>query len=139
MFHASFEDLSKDFLRMEFSDCQEITHPGEKQSFFLILKGQVIVISEERIYKKVGLMVRKKRKIKAKAARAGEEGGEQVEPDENEQIVKFETDFPYEEVGKGEYKAVSGEGVTFGNDKTLSGRNFRPSFALSAAPETVIV
>lgn len=29
-------------------------------------------------------MVRKKRKIKAKAARAGEEGGEQVEPDENE-------------------------------------------------------
>ena len=105
------------------------------------------MISEERIYKKVGQMVRKKRKMKAKAAQAAEEAGVDAEPGSGadqeaadaEQAVKFETDFPYEEVGKGEYKAVSGEGTTFGNDKTLSGRNFRPSFALTAAAETVIV
>lgn len=91
--------------------------------------------------------MRKARKIRAKAAQAAQEAGEEVpaaaegeqDGEDGETALKFQTDFPYEEVGKGEYKALSGEGVTFGNDKTLTGRNFRPSFALAAAPETVIV
>lgn len=147
MFHATIKDLARDFQRQEFTDCQEITHPGEKQTIYLILKGQVIVISEERILKKVRQLVRKKRKLKAKAKQAAEEAGEdpaavaggEQDGGEEEQTMKFETDFPYEEIGKGEYKALSNEGATFGNDKTLTGKNYRPSYAIAAAPETVVV
>ena len=42
-------------------------------------------------------------------------------------------------MNKSEYKTVNEVGATFGNDKLVSGRNFRPSFVLSSAPETVIV
>lgn len=42
-------------------------------------------------------------------------------------------------MNKSEYKTVNEVGATFGNDKLVSGRNFRPSFVLSSAQETVIV
>ena len=94
-------------------------------------------------------MVRKKRRKREKAEREGEAEQEPAKAegtpdgeatnDAEAELPAFETDFPFDEVNKSEYKTVNEVGATFGNDKLVSGRNFRPSFVLSSAQETVVV
>lgn len=49
------------------------------------------------------------------------------------------TDFPFTIVSSSDYKKLSQVGRTFGNDKIVSGKNFRPSYALSLTPQTILV
>lgn len=54
-------------------------------------------------------------------------------------VSDFKSDFPFEILSKGDYKVAEEIGTTFGNDKILTGKNFRPSFVVSATPDTVIL
>ena len=50
-----------------------------------------------------------------------------------------ETDFPFENLSKSDYKLLLTPGLTFGNDKIITSKNFRPSYALSISKETKII
>ena len=54
-------------------------------------------------------------------------------------LIASNTDFPFESMSKADYKIVNQAGLTFGNDKIVTGKNYRPSFALSVSPETLVV
>jgi len=54
-------------------------------------------------------------------------------------LAVLATDFPFETIGKADYKLLNREGLTFGNDKVITGKNFRPSYALAVAKETIVV
>jgi hypothetical protein len=49
------------------------------------------------------------------------------------------TDFQFDEINKSDYKTLDIEGSSFGNDKLVSNRSFRPSFVISITSETVVV
>ena len=49
------------------------------------------------------------------------------------------SDFPFEIINKTDYKIVDEIGATFGNDKILTLRNFRPSYVMATEDETVIL
>lgn len=42
-------------------------------------------------------------------------------------------------MNKADYKVIQTAGLTFGNDKIFTGKNFRPSYVLSLSNDTVIV
>jgi len=54
-------------------------------------------------------------------------------------VSTFVSDFPFESLNKGDYKDLCECGDMFGNDKILSSKNFRPSYVVSGAPDTVIL
>lgn len=47
--------------------------------------------------------------------------------------------FPFDQLPKTEFKAIDQPGLTFGNDKVVTARNYRPSFALSSGESTVVL
>lgn len=50
-----------------------------------------------------------------------------------------DTHFPYDILPKSEYKVIDTPGLTYGNDKVVTGRNYRPSFAMSVGESTKIL
>ena len=70
---------------------------------FYLVEGMVAVISEERTKKKITVQVRRTRKQRLKDI----EAGNIEDPDEVEGGVKFETDFPFDILSKGDFKKVS--------------------------------
>lgn len=42
-------------------------------------------------------------------------------------------------INSGDYKIIDEAGQTFGNDRILTSKNFRPSYVLSLSEKTVIV
>jgi hypothetical protein len=59
--------------------------------------------------------------------------------EEELEIELLKTDFPFDDIYKQDYKILNTPGLTFGNDKVISGKKFRPSFALSMGQETQIL
>ena len=53
MFKNNLDQMATEFKLFRFADCEQVSHPGEKTTLFVILQGQVNVISDEKIYKKV--------------------------------------------------------------------------------------
>lgn len=51
----------------------------------------------------------------------------------------MKTDFPWDQLTKIDYKLLKDPGLTFGNDKIITGKNFRPSYALSISDQTLIL
>ena len=49
------------------------------------------------------------------------------------------TDFPFESISKADYKFNEQPGATFGNDKIITGKNYRPSYVLALSKKTTIV
>ena len=49
------------------------------------------------------------------------------------------TEFPYDEVSKAEQKTFNVPGSTFGNDKVVSGKSFRPSYAMAIENCTCVI
>lgn len=47
--------------------------------------------------------------------------------------------FPFEQLPKSEFKAIDQPGQTFGNDKVVTARNYRPSFAMSSGETTLVL
>ena len=47
--------------------------------------------------------------------------------------------FPFETLPKTEYKLIDLPGLTFGNDKVVTARNYRPSFGMSCSETAVIL
>jgi len=125
--------MSKDFRLYEFRDCAEVTHPSEKQTIYVVMQGAVHVIADEKTIKRVAFEV-KKAKRKFKKLKEKEELGELMEP-----LKRPKTFFPYEEINKTEYKVFENEGITFGNDKIITTKGFRPSFGIAIGDQTQIL
>lgn len=70
--------------------------------------------------------MRRTRKKRAKDI----EDGTIENPDDVEGGIQFESDFPVDILTKGDYKKVT-EGQTFGNNKILTSKSWRPSFVLA--------
>lgn len=51
MFKKDLKNMSKCFGIKTFKDCEEVTTPGSKETIYLLIKGAINVISDERIYK----------------------------------------------------------------------------------------
>ena len=58
--------MSEHFILQTYEDCQDVTFPKIKDMIYLLLKGQVHVISEERNYKNVQREIKKTRKKRDK-------------------------------------------------------------------------
>ena len=102
--------------------------PQTKDLIYILLRGRVAIISEDRVYTEVKRETKrsrwKRKKDREKRAAEGKEGEPVIED-------AVPTDFPFEneKVNKADYKVLDELGTTFGNDKLISGKNFRPSFA----------
>lgn len=51
-------------------------------------------------------------------------------PEKNNEPDVFKSDFPTEEFGKNDYKKAL-VNMTFGNDKVITNKGFRPSYGIS--------
>lgn len=107
------------------------------------MEGQVNIIAEERNYKKVNLLVRRLRKKRQRAKEmdplglnqeAEEKPQDGAEGDEN----AFHSDFPHDFLAKPEYKRIT-ENLTFGNDKIITNKAFRPSFGVAEGELTKVL
>lgn len=119
---------------VDFKDCEMVTQPKEQNILFYVVEGSCAVISEERIKKKITVHVRRTRKKRAKAI----EDGTLENPDDKSQGAVFESDFPYDILTKGDYKKII-EGQTFGNNKILTSKSWRPSFVLGIGEQIKII
>jgi hypothetical protein len=54
-------------------------------------------------------------------------------------MKEMTTEFPHDEVSKSEQKLVNTPGSTFGNDKVISGKSFRPSYAMAIEGGTCVI
>ena len=59
--------MAKHFNMKVYNDWDEVTYPNVKDMIYLIIKGQVCIISDERIQKKAKTEVRRTRKKRQKA------------------------------------------------------------------------
>ena len=59
-------------------------------------------------------------------------------PEENEHTPLL-TDFPFEAISKADFRLIEEPGVTFGNDKIVTSRNYRPAYVMSISNETTIL
>lgn len=190
MFRSQIEKMSSHFSVHKFGDCDIVTEPTEKNYIFMVLRGSVVIIGDERTHKTSNRQVRKTRhrrkkaeekrqaEIEAGLAAPDEEVAEEeaapekpkaADPEKDPAAAKkeakkaaaaaaeaaakavaeaealaalipeFVSDFPFEMLNKSDYKLVDEVGTTFGNDKILSARNFRPSYVVSAATDTVVL
>lgn len=138
MFAGLIEDMRSHFTLTQFQDCAEVTHPSEKMTLYILMCGSVNIISDERVFNKAGFEVKKKRrKVAKQKAKDLAEGKEKNENEGPEEIVL--TDFPFAEINKTDFKVFDVEGMTFGNDKIVTTKGFRPSFGMTAALDTRIL
>jgi len=65
-----------------FSDAEEVTNPGIKQMVYLLLQGDIGLISEERVYKATTREIKKiRRKRERERLKRLEEGEDPKEPE----------------------------------------------------------
>ncbi len=103
---------------------------------YILLEGGLSIIADEKIYKRINFEVRKKRRRREKAI---EKARDQGNMDEVNNLQKTESDYPIEEISKSEFRILDHPGNTFGNDKVISSKNFRPSFGLSCSEVTKVL
>jgi hypothetical protein len=110
--------------------------PKENQNMFVVLKGNVNVIASETVYNSFlqGIKKRRKKRHKEHRKKIRTIGENYMEFEK----VKFETDFPDDESKSNDYKKL-GVNDLFGNDKLITNKGFRPSFALSEGIITVVL
>ena len=60
--------MSEQFTIHYYSDCDPVINPRDTENVYLVLEGQVNIIAEERVYKKVLHIVKRTRKKRQKAA-----------------------------------------------------------------------
>ena len=132
MFKSNIENMGKNFGISTFSDCEEVTSPASKQTIYLLMKGAVTILGDDRTYKNAVREVKKFRRKREKAREAGEEPKKTNEPPPL-------TDFQFNEFSKSDYKIIDVIGSSFGNDKIVTNKSFRPSYVMSIRSETVIV
>ena len=149
MFKILINDMASSFKLFEYEDLKEVTNPSEKDTIYVLLEGEVHVIADDRAYKKIKVEIRKFRKLKAKiemlkeqAKAAGElsenEEEKEKEAEGTQEEPSIETDFPFDEISKFDYKSMAEPG-SFGNDKIITSKGFRPSYAISVGPSTKVL
>ena len=94
------------------------------------MQGGVHIIADEKIVKRVAFEV-KKAKRKYNKLKQKEAMGDLLEP-----LKRPKSFFPYEEINKTEYKVFGDQGMTFGNDKIVTTKGFRPSFGIAIGDHT---
>ena len=104
---------------------------------FLVVQGSVNVINSESDYKEMDSLIKKSRKKKDKEMKnlINVYGKEYVDAKIE---IKFETDFPTNNYRNKEYKRVR-VNQTFGNDKLVTNKGYRPSFVISEGISTVVL
>jgi len=80
MFKNNIGNMSKNFVISSFGDCEEVTTPANKLTIFLLIKGAVTILSDERTYKNAVREVKKFRRKRERALEAGEEPKKTNEP-----------------------------------------------------------
>lgn len=141
--------MAPSFKLYEYEDLLEVTNPTEKDTIYVLLEGIVHIIADDRTYKKIKVEIRRFRKLKAKiemlkeqAKAAGEisenEKEEEKKEDQEEGEPPIQSDFPFVEINKFDYKPMNEKG-SFGNDKIITSRGFRPSYAISVGPSTKVL
>lgn len=134
MFSRVISTMQSHFKLYEYRDCEEVTNPTNRELMYVIMSGRVSLISDDRIYKRTNFEIKKARKKRKKAIQKIEdEGGE---PAEKAALLGVIDDFPYEIINKTEYKIIEEPGTTFGNDRIMSAKNYRPTFGLSCGLST---
>ena len=105
--------------------------PKDNQTIYFVIQGQVNVIAEEKIFKKLMTEIRRVRKRRMMEQKLQEEE-EEVENPFLEAVDQedFVSDFPTEMIKKNEYERNK-VGRTFGNDRPLTNVKFRPSFGMA--------
>ena len=188
MFKTQVNNMAAHFSVHKFGDCDIVTEPAEKTNIFMLLRGSVVIVGDERTHKTSNRQVRKTRhrRRKAEEKRQAEIEAGLAAPDEEVAeeaaekpkaadpakdpvaakkeakkaaaaavaaaaqaaaeaeakaalIPEFVSDFPFEMLNKSDYKLVDEVGTTFGNDKILSARNFRPSYVVSVSEDAVVL
>lgn len=153
MFQSEMSRLVPHFAVQQFEDCAEITTQSVKDAIYVLLRGSVSIIADERTHKHAKREVKRTRHRRKKAQEKREADiaagliedtqGKENQPKKAGEgalaVPLFVSDFPFHAVNKQDYKEVDAVGSTFGNDKILSGKNFRPSFVVSTSPDTAIL
>ena len=67
MFTSHLDEMSKSFNYHIYGDWEEVTVPSMKDMIYLLIEGQVIIISEDRTFKHAKTEVRRVRWRKKKA------------------------------------------------------------------------
>ena len=107
--------------------------PKDMDFVFVVLKGRISIIHDERVFKKIQQDVRKSRRkqlelMQLKYAQQAEiENNPFAKQEEQEDFV---SDFPYDQLKKQDYLLLK-EGQTFGNDRMITNKKYRPSFAIA--------
>ena len=57
---------------------------------------------------------------------------------EDEEVVEFKSDFPHDLLARPEYKRLT-QDMTFGNDKIITNKGFRPSFGIAEGEITKVL
>lgn len=134
---SELDSITNSFTLRKYTDCQLITSPKENENMFLVVQGSVNVINSESDYKEMDSLIKKSRKKKDKEMKnlINVYGKEYVDAKIE---IKFETDFPTNNYRNKEYKRVR-VNQTFGNDKLVTNKGYRPSFVISEGISTVVL
>ena len=126
----------KYFEMKKYRDCDLITIPKENKFIYLVVSGQVNVIHSESMFHAIEKDIRKSRWKSDKQNKKKVEmfGQDYV----NKEPLKFITDFPEDKYKNGDYKKIH-DHHTFGNDKLITGKGYRPSFALAQGITTSVL
>lgn len=150
MFANHLSGLADQMGVKKFKDCEQVIEPSSRDEVFILVAGGIAIVDDERANKRAKLEVRKirRKRKKAQEKREQEGGGGEADgeggaagdnaagqnnagQDEENEHTQLVTDFPFEAISKADYKLVEELGTTFGNDKILTGKNYRPSFVMS--------
>ena len=117
-----------EFKLLKFADCDLVTFPKENKFIYLVVSGRVNVISSEAVYNAIEKTIKRTRKkalaeYKKKCELYGQEYV-------GKEPLKFVTDFPEEKFRSGDFKRLK-PNQTFGNDKLITMKGYRPSFVLA--------
>jgi hypothetical protein len=66
MFAPFMSNMYFHFKLYQYADCVEVTNPTNKEYLYVLMSGEVTLISSESAYKQVRKAIWKKRKIKKK-------------------------------------------------------------------------
>lgn len=141
MFKPIIHEMANNFVLHEYADCSEVTHPSIKDVIYVLIQGRVHIIAEERTYKRMKFCIRKQRKQRQKMLanldKFEECEGQNLEAQGLQK--KYNTDFPFDEFTKQDYKVFVEKGKTFGNDKIMTTKGFRPSIGMAIGQTTQII
>lgn len=136
MLSRELERLSQHFTVSYLNDCDIVTNPKDQLNLYYLFKGQIVILDSERVYKKVTADIRKIRKKKDKLS--VDEYKQSIVNGKKQNDNDVISDFPEDSVDKKEIKKIF-QDQTFGNDKILTTKSYRPSFGISIGEKTVVV